>query len=97
MIASRLAERPTARARLLPVRNGVLRQPRFGVVLSEQLGVRLNAPGKPNLQYLGNVLMVPLAGAPQHGLIGRVLDEGMLEAVRRLRRQPLLVQELRRH
>ena len=41
--------------------------------------------------------MILLAGAPQQGLIGRILDQGMLEAVRRLRRQPLLVQELRRH
>jgi hypothetical protein len=36
-----------------------------------------------------------LAGAPQYGLIGRLRDQGMFESVRRLRRQPLLVQELR--
>jgi hypothetical protein len=41
--------------------------------------------------------MVLLAGAPQQGLIGGVLDQGMLEDVRGLRWQPPLVQELRRH
>ena len=41
--------------------------------------------------------MVLLAGALQQRLVGRVLDQRMLEAVRRLRRQPLLVQELRLH
>ena len=41
--------------------------------------------------------MVLLAGAPQQRLIGGVLDQGMLEAIGRLRRQPPLVQELRLH
>jgi hypothetical protein len=35
-----------------------------------------------------------LAGAPQQGLIGRVLKQGVLKKVRRLWWQPLLVQEL---
>jgi hypothetical protein len=38
--------------------------------------------------------MVLLARAAQQRLIGRVLDQGMLEEVHRLRRQPPLVQEL---
>ena len=41
--------------------------------------------------------MVLLPRAPQQGLIGCVLDQGMLKEIRRLRRQPLLVQELRLH
>jgi hypothetical protein len=39
--------------------------------------------------------MVLLAGAAQQRLIGRLLDQGVLEAIRRLRRQPLLIQEFR--
>jgi hypothetical protein len=41
--------------------------------------------------------MVPLAGALEQRLVGGVLDQGVLEAVGRLGRQPLLIQELRRH
>jgi len=39
--------------------------------------------------------MVLLAGRPQQALIGRLLDQGVLEAVGRLGRQTLLVQKLR--
>ena len=46
---------------------------------------------------MGNVLMMPLAGAAQQGLIRRLLDQGMLEEVGCLRWQPLLVQELCLH
>jgi hypothetical protein len=41
--------------------------------------------------------MVLLPSAPQQGLVGRILNQGMLEQIRRLWRQPPLIQELRRH
>ena len=41
--------------------------------------------------------MVLLAGTAQQGLIGRVLNQRVLEDVRRLWWQPLLIQELRLH
>ena len=53
--------------------------------------------GKRRLQDLRNALMVLLARAAQQRLIGSLLDQRMLEEVRRLRRQPLLVQELCLH
>jgi hypothetical protein len=42
-------------------------------------------------------LMVSLACAAQQGLVGGLLDQGMLEEVRRLRWQPPLIQQLRLH
>jgi hypothetical protein len=65
--------------------------------MGKQFGLRLAELGKARLQHLGNVLMVLLPGTPEHRLIGGILDQGMLEAVRHVRRQPQLVQELRRH
>jgi hypothetical protein len=41
--------------------------------------------------------MVLLPCALEERLIGGLLDQGMLEDVRRLRWQPLLVEELRLH
>jgi hypothetical protein len=41
--------------------------------------------------------MILLARALEERLIGDVLDQGMLEEIRRMRWEPPLVQELRRH
>jgi hypothetical protein len=41
--------------------------------------------------------VILLPGALQQRLVSRVLDQGMLEAVRGLRREALLVEKLRRH
>jgi hypothetical protein len=41
--------------------------------------------------------MVPLSGTLEQGLIGGILDQGVLEDVRRLGWQPLLIEELRLH
>ena len=65
--------------------------------MGQQFGLGLADLGKAHLQHLSNALMVLLPRAPQQGLIGRVLDQGMLEEVRRLGRQTLLIQELRLH
>ena len=48
-------------------------------------------------QHLGNALVVLLPRAPEQRLIGRVLDEGMLERVGGLRRQAPLVEQLGLH
>ena len=57
-------------------------------MMGQQSGWVSTRSGKLRLQHLGNALMVLLPRAPQQRLIGRVLDQGMLEAVGRLRRQP---------
>jgi hypothetical protein len=66
-------------------------------VLGEQLRLDLTELGKARLQYLGNALMVLLARTAQQGLIGCLLNQDVLETVRRLGRQSLLVQELCLH
>jgi hypothetical protein len=86
-----------ALAGALPIENGLLAESRFRAVMREQLGLGLTELEKARLQNLGNVLMVPLACAPQYGLIGGFLDQGMFEEVGGLRRQALLVQELYLH
>jgi hypothetical protein len=92
---SRALEGPLAG--LLPIGNGLRHQTSFDIVMRQQLGLSLTDLGEACLHHLGNVLMVPLAGALEQRLIGRVLDQGMLEAVRRLWRQTLLIEELCLH
>ena len=65
--------------------------------MRQQFGLRLGGLGKLRLQHLRNALVVLLAGAPQQGLIGRVLDERMLEEVGRLGGSAPLVHQLRLH
>ena len=72
--------------RPLPVEHCLLGEARLGVVIRQQFRLGLGGLGKLRLQHLGNVLMVPLASAPQQRLIRRILDQGMLEEVCRLRR-----------
>ena len=83
-------------ARPLPVGNGLLETARRGVVLGGEFRLGLADLGEARLQHVGNALMVLLAGTAEQRLIGRLLDEGMLEEVGRLRRPPL-VQQLRLH
>ena len=74
--------------RPLPVADRLLREPRLRVVVRQQLGLRLDDLGKLRLQHLGNALVVLLPRALEQRLIGRLLDQRMLEDVRRLRWQP---------
>src|SRR5262249_61675951 len=77
-----------------PVAHRLRGEPRLSIVVGQELGLRLAALRKTRLQHLGNALMVLLARAPEQGLIGDVLDQGVSKAVRRLWRQSLLIQEL---
>ena len=77
-----------ALTRPLPVGYGLCAEARLGIVVREQLRLCLADLGKARLHHLGNALMVLLAGTAQQSLIGRLLDQGMLEGVGRLRRQP---------
>jgi len=70
---------------VLPVGNRLCGEPGRRIMLRQQLGLRGGALWKLRLQHLRNPLMVLLAGAPQQGLIRRLLDEGVLERVRGLR------------
>src|SRR5262249_60291716 len=57
----------------LPVANGLLCEPSLGIIMGQQLGLRLADLGKARLQHLGNALMVLLAGAPPEGMVGGFL------------------------
>ena len=65
--------------------------------MGQQFGLGLRDLGKLRLQHLCNALMILLSRTLQQRLIGRVLNEGMLEAIRGLRRHPLLVEEFSLH
>jgi hypothetical protein len=83
--------------RALPVGNRVLRQTCLSVVVRQQFGLGGGDLGKAPLQHRSNALMVLLPRALEQRLIRRILDQGVLKTVGRLWRQPLLIQELRRH
>jgi hypothetical protein len=83
-----------ALACLLPIGDGLRHQAGLHIMMGQEFGLGLTEVGKACLQYLGNALMVLLPHAPQQGLIGCFLNQGMLKEVCRLRRQTLLVQQL---
>jgi hypothetical protein len=55
-------------------------------VMRQQFRLGGNSLGKLRFQHLGNALMVLLPGAAQQRLIGRVLNQRVLEQVDGLRR-----------
>ena len=80
-------------ARLLPVTDGLRRGPASVDGCASTSGCTAQISGKRLAP--GQCAEVLLAGALEQRLIGRVLDQGVLEEVRRLGWQPLLIQELR--
>ena len=67
----------------------------LGVVMRQQFWLGLYCLWKALLQHLRNLLMQLLACALEQRLIGSVLNQGMLEEIVRLRRQPALVEQFR--
>ena len=67
------------------------------IVLRQQLGLGRDRLGKLGFEHLRNLPVVLLARALEQRLIGHVLDQRVLEEIRRLGRQPPLVQQLRHH
>ena len=78
----RALDRPLARP--LPVGKGLSPKSRLGIVMGQQFGLCLGRLRKLGLQDLRNVLVVLLPCTLQQRLVGRVLDQGMLEDVHRL-------------
>ena len=56
--------------------------------MRQHFGLRLGGLREALGQHLGNALVVLLPGAPQQRLVGRVLNQGVLEGVGRLGREP---------
>ena len=70
-------------------------KPCFGVMMGHQLGLGLCCVWKLFFQYLGDLLVILLAFALEQRLIGRVLNQRVLEEIRRVRRHAALVEQLR--
>src|SRR5262249_57468207 len=62
--------------------------------MRQQLWAGLDSLRKAGCQDLPNVLMILLPGASEQRLIGRILDEGVLEHVGSLGRGAVLLEEL---
>src|SRR6516165_2912329 len=75
----------------LPIGQSLVMHAGSGVVLRDDFGLRFGGLGEALGQHLGNALMILLAGAPQQRLVGRVLDERVLEGVERLWWQSTLI------
>ena len=63
--------------------------------MRQQFGVGLDGVGKPGLQHLCNLLVVALPCTLQQRLIGRLLNQRMLEELTGLRWHAALIDELR--
>jgi hypothetical protein len=92
-VAERLDVRQSCRralGRLAPVRQRAINQPRFGVVVRQQLRLGLGNFRKPACENLGEAFVQLAPSCVQDRLKGRVADQRMLEDVARLRwRAPL--------
>ena len=64
-------------------------------MMGEQFRLRLFGLREALLQHLGDLLVILLAFALEQRLIGGVLNQRVLEEIRRLRRQPTLIDQLR--
>jgi len=86
--ASTLAERCRARSPAAASRVWPAHSSRLGVVVRQHFGLRLDSLRELRLQDLRNALVILLTGAPQQGLIGGILYQGMLKEVGRLGSMP---------
>src|SRR6266566_5085101 len=69
----------------LPIEQSLRMQAGCCVMLRQQFWLRLGGLGEALGQHLSNALVVLLPGALEQRLVGRILDERVLERVGRLR------------
>ena len=81
-------------ARLLPVGNGLRREPRLGVVVCQQFGLGRGGRGELGLQDVRNARVILLPRAAQQRLIGGILHQDVLKEVGRLGEEAVLVEQL---
>src|SRR5262245_61021324 len=74
-----------AASSLSPILNGSLGQPRLPEMMRHQLGLRFDCLGEPLHEGIGNATVKLLALAPHHSGVGRILNQRMLEDIRRIR------------
>ena len=97
IVRHRLLEREAAQiavAGLLPIRDGFLILARALELLRDHFGRRLDDVRKPLLQDHGDRRVKLLAPRPQHGRIGGVLNQRVLEGIGRIRRRAAQENEL---
>jgi len=82
---------------LQPIGKSLLSQTGLGVVMRYQLRLRLDGLGEAIREHLRNLAVILLPGALEERLIGRVLNEGMLEEIVGLWPQTPLIHQLRLH
>jgi hypothetical protein len=70
---------------LLPVGKSLPHESRLGVVMREEFGLGLFDVSNFLLQHLSDLLVISLTGALEQRLIGRVLNERVLEEIPGLR------------
>src|SRR5947199_6485184 len=78
---------------LLPVGNGLLHATSLRIVVGDPGRLRCDRGGSMLSQYPCDLQMLLPSGAFQHCLIGRLLDQYMLEGIDRLRAKAGFVEE----
>jgi hypothetical protein len=78
----------------LPVADRLSVEPCLRVMVRQPFGLRRHVVGALGLEHLRNALMDLLPRALEQRLIGRLLNEGVLEGVFPLGKQPRLVEKL---
>jgi len=77
----------------LPVLDGLGAEARLRIMLRQQFRLGGGGFGKSLFQHLRNTLVILLACALQQGLICGILDQRVLEEIRRLRWHAALVEQ----
>ena len=77
----------------LPIRDRLLNQSSLGVMMGKEFRLRFLDVRETRFQHLRNLLVILLAFALEQRLIGRVLNQRMLEEVGCLRREPALIEQ----
>src|SRR5690349_2474050 len=80
---------------LLPIKNGLLRQLRFGVVMGQEFGLRLGYFGERLSENIRGAAMEFAPARLEQQLIGGVADQRVLELVGGFRREAPHVQQFR--
>ncbi len=66
--------------------------PSFRIMMCQQFWLRFSRLSKLLLQHLGDPLVVPLSGALQERLVGRILHQGVLKSIGRVWGKTTLIQ-----
>src|ERR1700692_3170361 len=80
---------------LLPIKNGLVRQPRFGVVMGQEFGLRFSYFGERLSENIRGAAMEFAPTRLEQRLVSGVVDQRVPELVARVRRDAAHVQQFR--